>query len=285
MQSMDEWLTREGGLANRMYRLRRGAGVSGRQIAREAGWGPPKVSKLERGHQLPSRDDLLTWARICRADDQTIADLLASLDEALSVHGQFRQRMRLGQAAIQRTNDDLARAATVIRNAEVVTVPGLLQVPGYARARLAENVRLHGADPAELEEALAARLQRQQILHDTSKRFEFVLTEACLRLMWCDRDAMLAQLDRLLTLVAPSMPHVQLLILPFGTPLPANPQHGFILYDDLAAVETVTGETMFEGEEAATYGSLMDQLAAEAVTGTGARHLIEAAISATAQGA
>lgn len=282
MQSMDEWLTQRGGLANRLVVLRRGADVTGREIARQAGWKPPKVSKIERGHQLPTPDEIRTWCRICGAGDTTVTELLALLDEAVAMHSEFRVRVRLGQVAIQRANDDLVKAAAVVRNLETVTVPGLLQVPGYARSRLIQMVEVHGADPAELDAAVAARMARQAVLGDTSKRFEFVITEACLRLMPCDRDTMLAQLDRLRSLTAPGMAHVQLLVLPFGRQLQPYPQHGVLLVDDLAVVETVSAEAMYEGDQAAVYAALLDGLAAAAVDGADARRLIDAAISALA---
>ncbi|WP_223884728.1 Scr1 family TA system antitoxin-like transcriptional regulator [Micromonospora craniellae] len=79
-------------------------------------------------------------------------------------------------------------------------MPGLLQTPPYARSRIEEGVRLHGADPAEVESATARRMSRQQVLCDPSKTFEFVITEASLRLLLCSPRDMLAQLNRLLNM-------------------------------------------------------------------------------------
>jgi transcriptional regulator with XRE-family HTH domain len=281
MTSMDDWLTREGGLANRLYRLRKVAGVSGRQIARDAGWGPPKVSKLENGRQLPTREDITTWARICGTPADVVDELLHLLDEALGMHSEFRQRMRLGLAQIQYDNEQLTRSASRIRDAATTTVPGLLQVPEYARARVLEGVRMHGADAAEVETAVAARMARQHVLHDTTKRFEFVLTEAVLRMVVCEPAGFQAQLHRLLTFVDPGMPHVFLGVIPFATQLSVNPQHHFAIYDSLVAVETVTNEYFHEGDAAAaTYATMMGDLVAESVTGAAAARLIRQAMSA-----
>jgi Domain of unknown function (DUF5753) len=73
-----------------------------------------------------------------------------------------------------------------------------------------------------------------------AKSFEFVITEAALRILLCPAPAMLAQLDRLLGLTG--MPHIKLGIIPFGVELPVAPQNSFILFDDdLAVVETFVG--------------------------------------------
>ena len=188
--------------------------------------------------------------------------------------------MRLGQAPIQRDYDEMARKATTIRNAEVAFVPGLLQVQGYVRARMEENVRLYNADPNEIDAAVAARIRRQEVLYDSSKRFEFVLTEACLRLITCPVNVMAAQLDRLLGLATGSLTNVTLGIIPFGIPLRTTPQSSFILFDDMAAVETLVGDTFHHGTEAATYAAAMDELISQAWTGEDARRLILAALEA-----
>lgn len=280
MTTMDEWLTRQGGLANRLYLLRVAANITARQLAGQAGWGPPKVSKIENGRQMPTRDDITTWARICNLDPSTTRELLALLDEALSISAEFRQRMRIGQPTIQRITAEVTANAHVIRNVEATTIPGLLQTEGYARSRLAENVRLHGADPSELEAAVAARLARQAVLTDTRKRFDFILTEACLRLLPCSVGDMRIQLEHLEALLAAPADHIHIGIVPFGVPLASYPQHGWIAFDDLVAVETVTSEQHLDGDQAATYLALTDELLAESVTGGRARELVRHAMAA-----
>ncbi|WP_239086422.1 helix-turn-helix domain-containing protein [Catellatospora methionotrophica] len=270
---MQEWLTQPGGLATRLRQMRRAAALTGDRLAVDAGWTQSKVSKLENGHQLPTDDDLAVWARACGQLSAT-AELRAQLAEALGVHREFRMRMRLGQVAVQRDHDELARAARVIRNAETVLVPGLLQVPGYARARIEENARFYKTDAGEIDAAVASRLHRQQVLYDTAKSFTFVVTEAALRILLCPLSDMLAQLDRLAVIAAGGMSHVQFGVIPFGVQLRTTPQHGFLLLDDLAVVETISGETVYEGEEAATYAAAMDDLLAEALTGDQAAEIV-----------
>jgi hypothetical protein len=43
-------------------------------------------------------------------------------------------------------------------------------------------------------------------------------------------------------------------------PLDTAPQHGFVLYDDVAVVETFAGETTHSEEESTLYTRVMDRL-------------------------
>jgi transcriptional regulator with XRE-family HTH domain len=279
MKSIEEWLNRPGGLASQLRDLRRAAGMTGSALARQLGWTQSKISKIETGRQMPTEDDVVAWAGGCHTDDDTRQALLALLAEAQGIHREWQQQVRLGQTAIQQNYDELARRAKTIRNAEVVYIPGLLQTADYARHRIAEGVGLHGANPDEIESATTRRIQRQQILYDTSKTFEFIITEAALRFLLCPRAAMLAQLDRLLAVTG--LAHIKVGIIPFGVELPTTPQNAFILFDnDLAIVETFVGETMHHAEEAEAYAAAMDGLAEEAWYDEQARSLIMQAANA-----
>jgi len=273
VKSIEDWLNRPGGLARTLREARRSAGMTGNHVAAALGWPQSKVSKLETGKQMPTEEDIDGWVRTCRASTGTAGRLATLLEEAQRLHQEWKQQVRLGQATIQRNYDDLTRRATRVRNAENTFIPGLLQTAQYARSRIVEGIRLHNADPAEVDAATAQRMQRQQVLYDTSKTFEFVITEAVLRLLLCPPATMLAQLDRLLAL--DGLPHITLGIIPFGVELPTAPQNSFILFDDdLAVVETFVGETMYHGDEAAAYIAAMASLAAEAQYDAQAREII-----------
>ncbi|MET8278477.1 helix-turn-helix transcriptional regulator [Micromonospora sp. NPDC005174] len=278
MDSIEDWLRRPGGLAGHLRGLRRSAGLTGAQMARQLGWTQSKVSKIETGKQMPTDDDLDGWITICHASDVMSATLRTLLAEAQGLHQEWKQQVRLGQTAIQQNYDQLVSRATLVRNAEIIYIPGLLQTPGYARSRIEEGVRLHGADPGDVDSATARRMSRQQALYDTSKTFEFVISEAALRLLLCPPLDMLAQLDRLIHLA--DMQHVTLGILPFGRQLSIAPQNSFLLLGpQLAIVETFIGEYMFHHEEAAAYSVVMDRLLSESVIGVEAQKVIRRAMA------
>jgi transcriptional regulator with XRE-family HTH domain len=266
-----EWLNQPGGLAERLQRLRKAAGLTGDRLAEIAGWPRSKVPKIENGRQMPTDADIRAWAEAC-GQPGAIPELLSLLGEAQAVHRQWRHKLREGHAALQEEFDALVRGAGHVRNFEVASVPGLLQTPSYARYRALEAVRLHGAASDGVDAAVAARMRRQEVLYDSSKVFEFVVTEAAFRLLPCPVPVMLAQLDRLMT--AAALGNVTFGIIPFGTELAVMPMLGFLAVDDLTVLETFTGTDTLGGEESAKCRQIFKELMAESVTGDEARRLI-----------
>jgi hypothetical protein len=53
-----------------------------------------------------------------------------------------------------------------------------------------------------------------------------------------------------------------------------TPQNNFVLYDDVAKVETFVGESSHTGDEVATYAKVLDRLWTAAAEGDAARRLI-----------
>ena len=277
MRPTGEWLNQPGGLAERLVRLRKAAGLTGDQLAARAGWARAKVPKLENGRQMPTDADIRAWAEATGQPD-AIPELLDMLSDAQAVHRQWRHQLRGGHAALQAEFDALVRDAKRVRNFEIAFIPGLLQTPDYARYRALEAVRLHGTAPEGVEETVRARMDRQGVLYDQSKTFEFVITEAAFRLLPCPAAVMLAQLDRLMT--ASTLRNVTLGIVPFDTELTVMPMLGFLALDDQTVMETFTSADTLRGQESAKYGQVFEELMAEAVTGDEARRLIAAAAEA-----
>lgn len=277
MRPTGEWLNQPGGLAERLQRLRKAAGLTGDRLAEVAGWPRSKVPKIENGRQMPTDADIRAWAEACGQPD-AIPELLVILADAQAVHRQWRHKLREGHAALQDEFDALVRGASHIRNFEVAFVPGLLQTPEYARYRALEAVRLHGASAGGVDATIAARMRRQEVLYDASKTFEFVVTGAAFHLLPCPVPVMLAQLDRLMT--ASTLTNVTLGVIPFDVELSVVPMLGFLAVDDLTVLETFTSADTLGGEESAKYRQVFKELMAESVTGEEARRLIAAAAAA-----
>lgn len=275
MESLEERLTQPDGLATRLRALRAQAGLSGKDLADANDWAQSKVSRIENGQQMPSADDIAAWARACGAGQDVVDDLLARRDDARVWRATFRSRMRRGQAEVQESYNELVRNAALVRHFETVYVPGLLQVPGYARRVLAEMIPLHNLTVDDLDEAVAKRMQRQQMIYDPAKRFEFLLAEPVLRWLICPPAVMRGQLDRLMTVIG--LERVRFGILPMGTELATTPQNSFQIYagkETVAIVETFIGETIHDGDQADAYGRALDAMWQEAVEGDRARELI-----------
>jgi transcriptional regulator with XRE-family HTH domain len=264
-------------LGLRLRELRRDARLTGRQLAEVEGWHPSKVSKIESGRQTPAEANLEAWARACGRPD--LADeLIASLRSLETHYVRLRRMHRAGLAAGQRTFAEYEAEATVIRNFENVMISGLLQTPEYARHRLAEGVQRLGA-PDDLDEAVAARMQRQQIIYRPGKKFHFVITEATLFYRLCPPEVMAGQLDRLVTLS--TMPTLRFGVIPFDAEYPVAPINGFWLYDDrLVSVENFTAAlNLTQPSEIAEYLAFFQHLAGIARYGSEARAMVTRALA------
>lgn len=262
---------------SRLRRLREQAGVTGSQLAREAGWAPSKVSRLEHGKQTPSRDDLITWTRIVAAPAGTAEELLHDLHSLRVEYAAWRRQLRTGHLPRQRAGQVLAQTTTRFRLLVAEAVPGFLQTAEYAHHVFSGLARLRQT-PDDAADAVSARLRRQESLYDPAKHFDIVITEAALRYRPCPPSAHLGQLDRIRTLAA--LDSVSLAVLPFSTTVPFLVHTSFSLYDDnLVLVETFNAELSFrDSEDIALYARAFEQLSNVALHGAAAVDFIDALI-------
>lgn len=268
-------------LAGRLRELRKAAGLSGIELGAQLGWTQSKVSKTETGRTtLPSEDDITAWVQACGGAGEEAAVLTAILASLHTEQRTWRAKFRHGQALTQEEYARLGREATLVRNFEPAAIPGLLQTAGYARARTMEGVIRQGADPAPtaVDRSVTARLQRGQALFEDGKRFEFILGEPALRWRLAPDNDMQIQLNRLISLS--ELPNVTLAVLPFSALMAETPQHGFVIYDNVAIVETWVSEDRIEGKRADMLAAIFASFMELAVTGDDARQLIVAAMRA-----
>nr|WP_065487463.1 helix-turn-helix transcriptional regulator [Streptomyces sp. PTY087I2] len=263
-------------LGKRLRELRQAADMSGRQLAESLSWPPSKVSKLENGRQTPTDDDIRKWATVTGSAGEAEA-LLASLHTLEVQHAEWQRILRTGLKPHQQELISWDQRTRLFRAFEATVIPGLLQTPEYARARFAEGIRRLKL-PNDINEAVAGRARRQEILYRPDKRFHFVLTEAALRFRLCTPDVMIGQLDRLVSLS--QLPNVRLGIIDFETQYATSPWHGFWIYDnERVLVETLSAELdLRQPQEIELYGSAFEQLAAVASYGRAARAIINRVI-------
>jgi transcriptional regulator with XRE-family HTH domain len=264
-------------LGVKLRELRGAAHLSGKELARMHDWHPSKISKIENGKQTASEADLKAWAAACGQPELT-GELVASLRTLESHYVQHRRAFRTGMAAQQKSWAELEAETAFIKNFESTFIPGLLQTPEYARFRLAEGVEYDGA-PDDLDDAVAARMMRQQVLYRAGKRFHFVVTEAALRYRLCPPEVLAGQLDRLVTLS--TMPTIRFGVIPFETDFPVAPVHGFWLLDErIVLVETFSAAlNISQPSEVAPYIKIFAKLAEAARYGTAARATVNRALA------
>lgn len=264
-------------LGLRLRALRRDARLTGRQLAAAHGWHPSKISKIEGGKQTPSEADIEAWVQAC-GQAELAEELIATLRTLEGQYIEFRRMFRAGQRAKQEAIAELEDESVVVRNFESVFVPGLLQTPEYARYRLGEGLEEIGAAD-DLDEAVAARMQRQQVLYRTGKQFHFVITEAVLRYRLCPPEVLAGQLDRLVALS--TLTTIKFGVIGFENQLPVAPVHGFHIYDEhMVFVEHLTAELkLTQPSEIGAYITFFDRLAEAARYGAEARIIITRALA------
>jgi len=256
-----------------LRQLRERAGFpSGKAFAELHGWQQSKVSRIETGFQLPTETDLANWFDATEPMEAVAARLR---DEVLEIRlglASWKRQLRSGNRPRQEHAAAIETAASRIRAFETSVVPGLVQTAEYAAHVFATNAEFYGT-PADVNDSVRVRMERQAVLYDSSKQIDLVFTEAALRYPVCPPEVMAAQLDRLLAVLG--LPAVRIGIIPLDTRLPVVAMHGFWIVDDQVLVETVDTElSLTDPEEVALYQRMADAMWTVAATGDAARAIL-----------
>lgn len=248
-------------------------------MADALGWPQTRVSKLETGSQLPKDKDLIAWVRAVKADDSVLTELRALLSAVDTEYVTFREMYRHhgGAGSAQDRFGHLERAATLICHYEPALIPGLVQTGQYTRELLAApaSAVLTGATPERIEEMVAARMRRQEVLYQPGKQIRIVVGEAALRTWYGLPETLAAQLDRLVAVT--DLATVELGVLPFDRAHPTMALAGFTVHDRARVfLETLIGEQeLLLPEEAETYGKAFELIRKVAAVDADAVALIQ----------
>ncbi|WP_142217282.1 helix-turn-helix transcriptional regulator [Streptomyces sp. SLBN-118] len=262
-------------LGARLRELRTGAGLDGKGIAERLGWQRSKVSRLENGKQTPSRTDLAEWARAVGRSDLApeLAGRLAGMETLETQHRSWRRQLAGGHRARQELAIAETSATQMIRGVEVSRIPGLFQTAEYARYTFQSNAEFRQI-AKDVEDAVRARIRRQQALYEPGKRFRFLIWEGALYVRTCPLEVHASQLDRLVSLIG--LDTVEPGIVPLGAQLRRTPSHGYWIYDQrLVIVETISTEMWLDDEDSIRlYERAWEWLAESAVYGHQAHRVI-----------
>jgi transcriptional regulator with XRE-family HTH domain len=264
-------------LGARLREIRKDAGLTGRALAERCRWHFTKVSKLEHGAQTPSEADIRAWCQACGADDQ-IPDLVATARAIDSMYVEWQRQMRVGLKRSQVASVPLYERTKLFRGYENTVIPGLFHTAEYAAAIFAWWADFLDL-PNDIEEAVAARMERQKVLYTGDRRFVFVLEEQTLRTRIGNTDVMSGQLDRVLAVM--SLPRVSLGIIPANGERQCLAQGSFWIFDErMVQIETMSaGLEVTQPREIGVYLRAFALLQASAVYGKPARDMIGRAIA------
>ena len=268
-------------LGSRLRRFRDAAGITSERAAFEIRASPSKISRMETGKvrfKIRDIEDLLSLYGV--ADEQQRAEVLALAGQS-SAPDWWRKYSDILPGWFE-TFLALESAASTIRGFEIQFVPGLFQTGDYARA----SIRLgHQAAPAaEIEDRVALRLKRQQVLSRPEPPTVWsVMDEAVLRRPVGGPGVMRAQLRHLIE--AAEMPHVRFQVVPFGVGGHAGAGGSFSLLrfaagdlPDVVYIEQLTSAMYLEQrQDVEHYLEVMDHLSGEALTPAATIRFIEQA--------
>lgn len=270
-------------LGARLRALREARFSSGLRFAAAAGWPQSRVSKLERGAQLPSEADLEHWLTVTEHSHDLLGELVDALAGARLDYTPDRDvAPRSGFVDRQRARRLREATTASIVEYQPSLVPGLAQTPAYARELLGSSLGgLTGIESGDIQidGVVAERVRRQEMLYDPAHHTEIIVGEAALRCRPGSAETMRSQLDRLAALA--DLGSVDVRIVPFSAVLVVLPLTNFALHDRrLAIVESLTGEQVHSADdEVAVYLEAVRRLREVAVSGAEATMLIREALA------
>ena len=252
----------------RYYRTR--AGMSQEQLGARVYLSPDMIGKIEQGQRTPT----LQFIDACEA----VPEL-----EANGALRELREQLRdfLGKRAypgwFANWPDQEARAVC-LKNYQLAVVPGLLQTEDYARALLTDRI---GRDPDEVDDLVAARLERQAILErSNAPELWVVIDEAVLHRPVGGTYVMRDQLSHLIE--AARRPKIVFQVIPASVGVHDGlPGAGFVIAEfrgaqPVAYQETaVRGQVIEDADDVGLLASLWDRLRAEALPRRASLDLVE----------
>jgi hypothetical protein len=218
-------------LGRRLRRLRDATRTSVDEVVanRTLGISRAKLFKIEAGkHPVKPQDVAVLCRHYAAAAEETAA--LTAL--ALATHGDSWWHV-YGDDTVPEWFSlylDVEPAAAVIRTYEAELIPGLLQIPQYARH--VYQARNPEVSQGEIERRIAVRMERQAILtraDPAPPRLHAVLNEAAVLRQVGGQGVMRQQLDRLRT--AASRPNITIDVLPLKAGAHAAMETAFVILD------------------------------------------------------
>ncbi|MGH3156302.1 MAG: helix-turn-helix domain-containing protein [Streptosporangiaceae bacterium] len=215
-------------LSQQLRALRRDAGLSGAEAARQAGITQSKVSRAETGTFLPTEDDVRKLCRVYGAEPDAQRQMVEMTRDLREGSTPARVILQRGGWWMQQRIGKLEAAASQIRTFTPTVIIGLVQTRAYISALFGDSL-----PPDDLDKTVSARLERQRVLA-TGRQFTFLMAEGALRWNIGGAHVMAEQLDHLIEVSR--LANVKIGVIPWTTPTTVPALHGFTIYDSRAVL-------------------------------------------------
>ncbi|MGW0761985.1 helix-turn-helix domain-containing protein [Streptomyces sp. NPDC002814] len=249
--------------------------LTGTTLAQQLGWPQSKISKLENGRQTPTAEDLHAWAT-GTGHPEAYDELHSRLKGFESHIRSWRRQLAAGHRPVQETWNTLVGETRTLYVWDSFAVNGLLQTADYARHVFEQYAALQNS-PRDTEDAVRARMRRQEWLYQPGRRLNLLMWESTLRARVCPPEILAAQLDRLLGTVGMDTVHIG--IVPLDATLRIPPANAFWIFDDrLVVTEDWHAELWLDDTATiALYRRVWETLSESAMFGTDAQRVISRA--------
>jgi transcriptional regulator with XRE-family HTH domain len=239
-------------LRTELRRAREEAGKTQRDVADALYWSPSKVIRIESGQVAVSVTDLKALLDLYGVDDRAKIDGL--VDMARQSRKQPWSQYRDVVSPEGATYYGYEASASIIRQYEVLFIPGLLQTQDYVKAMLTGTF---AEDEKTIARRVEARLERQELLNrEDARELFFIVDEAAVRHVVGGPEVMAGQLRHILELSR--RPDITFRIMPFSVGAHVGFQGPFVLLEfpepDDADVVYLEGRegAMFQDDDAKT---------------------------------
>ncbi|QYN36101.1 helix-turn-helix domain-containing protein [Pseudonocardia sp. DSM 110487] len=267
-----------------LRQLRRRAGLQLVEVAQELDCSASKISRLENGKGIPRMPDVVALMELYSVSDDGRRERLTQLVHESREQGWW-ERYTDGVQAERFVMNSPARytaletEAVRVSSFEVMWVHGLLQVPDYTRAVLAELLSRTTDD--QVEKLVELRLRRQEALTRRVPPLELVvvLDESVLSRVVGSPDVMAAQMRHLRE--RSELSNVTIRVLPFTVGLHRAHAGPFQILEfpdqagsDVVFVEGPSGDTYENESDVDMYKDVLADVADRALGPDASREIV-----------
>lgn len=214
---------RQVGRALRSYRVE--AGLSVQEVAERLLCSPAKISRIETAQRNPTLRDVRDLLNMYGVLDEQIHERLMAMARESRERGWW-QTLNLSPAL--EVLIGMERAATHIKEFEILAIPGLLQTREYA----AEILRASSPDDPDRGQAkVDIRMRRQRILKESPPppQLTVILDEAAVHRLVGGKVVFKRQLNHLIEMIDAST--LELRVIPFSAGAYVGMLNGFTLLE------------------------------------------------------
>ncbi|MGW0810487.1 helix-turn-helix domain-containing protein [Nonomuraea sp. NPDC002799] len=265
-------------LGQELRLLRERRKLTGARAAKELGWSPSKVSRIEAAKTMPASDDIKVMAKLYRVGGEKLDELFGLLRDAEQRGWWEDYEDALPEEYTKFLG--LEAEATYQRNWEPQVVPGMLQTEDYAREVILATRGIARITHSGVRSRVEARLDRQQrVLHRTEPCvLAVVLDESALTRRFGEPSVMREQMEHLLEISL--LPYVSVHVLALDALHPVNTgafiHLKFAAFDDVVYLEQLyTAHFVDDLERVAGYETAFDHIRSEALDEDESRVLIQ----------